>query len=78
MKFPTGGISDSREEPASACFGRVSRSGEMPEPTVTVRMGENKAFRKPHLGSGFVAPVDRFYAGTSLRALILELKRRHP
>ena len=29
-------------EPASARFVEVSRSGEMPEPTVIVRMKENK------------------------------------
>lgn len=54
MEFPTGGIFALAEEPASACLGRVSRSGEMPEPTVTVRMGENKAFRKSGLRPGFV------------------------
>lgn len=47
MKFPTGGIPMLLGEPASArprvfSWGGVSRSGEMPEPTVTVRMKEDK------------------------------------
>ncbi len=42
VKFPTGGI-PLTGKPASACFtGRVSRSGEIPEPTVKVRMEENE------------------------------------
>ena len=42
-KFPTGGMSlaKSKDKPASARFVEVSRSGEMPEPTVIVRMREN-------------------------------------
>jgi len=43
-KFPTGGMSlaKSKDKPASARFVEVSRSGEMPEPTVIVRMRENE------------------------------------
>ena len=43
VKFPTGGMlrkERARERPP---YGGVSRSGERPEPTVTVRMGEDKA-----------------------------------
>ena len=43
-EFPTGGIRSHLREPASAWHiqsdVRVSRSGEMPEPTVIVRMKE--------------------------------------
>jgi hypothetical protein len=45
VKFPTGGdfAFYHAEKPASACFFATgsSRSGATPEPTVTVRMGEN-------------------------------------
>lgn len=45
VKVPTGGIPTEIGEPASAPegFGRSSRSGERPEPTVIVRMEEDKA-----------------------------------
>ncbi|OSQ30882.1 hypothetical protein TH468_07785 [Thalassospira sp. MCCC 1A03138] len=47
VKFLTGGNPDFRKarERLPKQFGRVSRSGEIPEPTVTVRMGEDKAWR---------------------------------
>ncbi len=44
MKFPTGGIPDfrgARERSFMIIIMRSSRSGEMPEPTVTVRMEED-------------------------------------
>ena len=34
VRFPTGGMTLYRVEPASACSSRVSRSGEKPGPTV--------------------------------------------
>lgn len=41
-KFPTGGMRAMIRKPASGPIVRgVSRSGERPEPTVTVRMKEN-------------------------------------
>jgi hypothetical protein len=45
VKFLAGGNSDFRKarERLPKQFGGVSRSGETPEPTVTVRMGEDKA-----------------------------------
>tara|TARA_R100001143_G_scaffold58167_1_gene55813 strand:+ start:233 stop:406 length:174 start_codon:yes stop_codon:yes gene_type:complete len=45
VKFLTGGNSDFRKarERLPKQFGGVSRSGVTPEPTVTVRMGEDKA-----------------------------------
>lgn len=39
VKSPTGGIPH-KGQPASACYCRVSRSGEIPGPTVKVRMEE--------------------------------------
>jgi hypothetical protein len=45
-KTPTGGIPVCTGKPANAPFDRdmeVSRSGEKPEPTVTVRMKEDNA-----------------------------------
>jgi hypothetical protein len=43
VKFPIGGNPDYLGKPASALFlMEVSRSGENPEPTVTVRMEENR------------------------------------
>lgn len=54
MKFPTGGNLAFVKKPASASpSGKVSRSGEMPEPTVIVRMKEgDKIYRKyNHIGS---------------------------
>jgi hypothetical protein len=44
VKVPTGGDGEKSHKPASACrlkFGKVSRFGAMPKPTVTVRMEEN-------------------------------------
>ena len=55
VKVPTGGIPDLSGEPASAFADwrrKVSRSGETPEPTVTVRMEEDKAVPPP----GFLTP----------------------
>ncbi|GGX99611.1 hypothetical protein GCM10011290_29380 [Vogesella alkaliphila] len=45
VQFPTGGMAARAAEPASAFAARqkVSRSGAMPEPTVTVRMKEDGA-----------------------------------
>jgi hypothetical protein len=51
VQFPTGGIPVHTGEPASGPryfeFEDVSRSGEKPEPTVTVRMKEDKAVSNP-------------------------------
>ncbi|GBF35058.1 hypothetical protein DCCM_4181 [Desulfocucumis palustris] len=50
MKVPTGGIPAYAGEPASALANsrrEVSRSGKKPEPTVIVRMEEDKAVSNP-------------------------------
>ncbi len=41
VKFPTGGMWETPRARERLPIGRVSRSGEMPEPTVIVRMKEN-------------------------------------
>jgi hypothetical protein len=57
VKLPTGGRFPLGDEPASAPGTRreVSRSGQMPEPTVTVRMKEDGTAR-PHTGAWRHAP----------------------
>jgi hypothetical protein len=62
VQLPTGGILKIFRQPASAFSTgrRVSRSGEMPEPTVTVRMKENEAACPPgEPGEPFVSRVLR-------------------
>jgi len=41
VKLPTGGMQLLAASPRAPSGGRVSRSGEMPEPTVIVRMKED-------------------------------------
>jgi len=59
VKLPTGGI---RRDPGARerfRFRKVSRSGVMPEPTVTVRMEEDNVCAHPARGrGGLVRPRD--------------------
>jgi hypothetical protein len=63
VKFPTGG-KGAIPQPASAFpLGKVSRSGEKPEPTVRVRMKEDEASLPCDQGSGvfYCCPEDALF-----------------
>ena len=67
VKFPTGGMWAKPHEPASgpghSDLG-VSRSGERPEPTVTVRMEESDLAVRPLQGGGgavMIVPDERVW-----------------
>jgi hypothetical protein len=59
VKVPTGGNGERSSKPASArrTMGGVSRFGEIPKPTVTVRMEENGKIWRTHAVSSFEARI---------------------
>jgi hypothetical protein len=59
VKVPTGGNGERSSKPASArrALGGVSRFGEIPKPTVTVRMEENGKIWRTHAVSSFEARI---------------------
>lgn len=71
VEFPTGGDSALPKSPrALLVVQEVSRSGVIPEPTVTVRMEEDKAV-SPREGLSTLAGCSRHVSGCLFYALIL-------